>query len=499
MIRLRRHPLLPVLLLLLSGCVGGLSSAPDQPQESEYIDLEEPIVLDLNVLPMQVVYPTEGGQERSSLQASSDTPSYTTLTEPTVNTKKLKVDLYSEEVFGNVDIPKTFFTLDMTGYDHIKSLSIPELRPEQYRVEGLVPTSPYRDNPDMPGYTQSETDLPGKVTVTLYSIPRSGTMTFLANARVYRNCLPKFEDRLNRKIGDLDLDNPYFLVFNPRYQMNSTVSDQFADIRGTDEAKSVVYPDNNPLQYIPMYGRLYNVRRDPKDRHKLLGSKSEDGPVDRVQTIRLERALSILFVRSIPQSLTTGEESHQFYDGDYLIEYANVGVRCNIASILPGKWEEVKKQTSKHIAPINAKKGTPLSLYDYIGRSMVVFDYKEEPFDASAVTKAANANVIGYSCLLIGENLPGDVKDQNTLHLEVTKFKGRVDPKTSDFTYQLISKRGEYVYHMPYGELNPVTGLREIHRNRIYVIAIDLKKLVRASSGFYVPSWTKDFDVTIDI
>lgn len=458
------------LLLLpgLSACHERMSvDDPSCPATSddEYTILDEPIVLEFLVNAPRKVDPSVtastravGDLDRTYTQADKD--------KATVNTPKRGKGEYNT---GDEDYDDLLWRSYVYMADWIRTLSIPELRDTDYKVEGLIPF------PDGISGTSIHfagglsdlaiTTVPEKVTLTLYALPKSGTMTFIANGK-------RQVDYYNQDIlRDLSLDNPYLLSSENDYYLGPWMKEDLKEDL-TINSGSDVYS----LGYLPMYARLYNVRRNDSGRG-IKASETPTGEVVETRKIYLERAVAMVTVH---WDRPTG-------DMRSFVEDAEFGYFPNVTSVIPNNWQGVLDKITEYNFPY-VKAGT-------------VKQHKRIPaywhfllnnrFTWKGVTPESMIDLReGYQLFFPPENFPTQQEWQSSIIAVMSKFER--DP------LKVTERRYKY-FDLPYGEKNPETGLLEVHRNTWYNLRIKFRKAPDGTEQAYIASAWDDVDIPAEL
>lgn len=458
------------LLLLpgLSACHERMSvDDPSCPATSddEYTILDEPIVLEFLVNAPRKVVPSVtastravGDLDRTYTQADKD--------KATVNTPKRGKGEYNT---GDEDYDDLLWRSYVYMADWIRTLSIPELRDTDYKVEGLIPFPDGISGTSI-HYAGGLSDLaittvPEKVTLTLYALPKSGTMTFIANGK-------RQVDYYNQDIlRDLSLDNPYLLSSENDYYLGPWMKEDLKEDL-TINSGSDVYS----LGYLPMYARLYNVTRDDTGRG-IKASETPTGEVVETRTIYLERAVAMVTVH---WDRPTG-------DMRSFVEDAEFGYFPNVTSVIPNNWQGVLDKITEYNFPY-VKAGT-------------VKQHKRIPaywhfllnnrFTWKGVTPESMIDLReGYQLFFPPENFPTQQEWQSSIIAVMSKFER--DP------LKVTDRRYKY-FDLPYGEKNPETGLLEVHRNTWYNLRIKFRKAPDGTEQAYIASAWDDVDIPTEL
>lgn len=446
-------------VVALSGCRGN-QALPDpgeptvtQPKsEDGMITLAEPVTLYIGVSPAEIVDPMT-----SSTRANVGDFywGYTTdeRDKSTVNSKKPSDETSRMYKMWEIE----------GGDDWIHTLSISELDPKDYIVEGLVPNDSWGD------YNIARIDeskVPAKVSVTLYKIPESRTLTFFANASVdhYVDTPTSYDT----KRIDLSVDKPFRMV-SPDWLVDQKQSQIFA---GAVKENSYLFDSN----YLPMYGRLTQVT--PTNDGKIEASQFGEAK-GVVSTIYLERAVAKVEIYK--------EYSYKDASGntvtpvvDHVIDDASVGRFVNIMSIVPNNWAAL--QTARH--DWTKEVGDPD--YNYKHFRYIRTGWTED-------TSWHHDDPLGYmqmgnpvQCFFVPENFPTVANEQSTILASITKLSADGSK---------IVKRRAKRFGLLYGSKNS-KGLYEVHRNTIYRVHLRMKQTPEGPVTYIVDTWSnQDVDL----
>lgn len=458
------------LLLLpgLSACHERMSvDDPSCPATSddEYTILDEPIVLEFLVNAPRKVDPSVtastravGDLDRTYTQADKD--------KATVNTPKRGKGGYNT---GDEDYDRLLWDSYVYMADWIRTLSIPELRDTDYKVEGLIPFPDGMSGTSI-HYAGGLSDLaittvPEKVTLTLYALPKSGTMTFIANGK-------RQVDYYNQDIlRDLSLDNPYLLSSENDYYLGPWMKEDLKEDL-TINSGSDVYS----LGYLPMYARLYNVTRDDTGRG-IKASETPTGEVVETRTIYLERAVAMVTVH---WDRPTG-------DMRSFVEDAEFGYFPNVTSVIPNNWQGVLDKIAEYNFPyvkagtVTEHKRIPAYWHFLLNNR---FTWKGETPDSFIDLRE------GYQLFFPPENFPTQQEWQSSIIAVMSKFER--DP------LKVTERRYKY-FDLPYGEKNSETGLLEVHRNTWYNLRIKFRKAPDGTEQAYIASAWDDVDIPAEL
>lgn len=449
------------LVVALSGCRRSqVEPDPDGPiipqtqSEDGMITLAEPVTLYIGVSPAEIVDPMT-----SSTRANVGDFywGYTTdeRNKSTVNSKKPADETSRMNKMWNTE----------GGDDWIHTLSISELDPKDYIVEGLVPNDSW-GNYDIARIDEAK--IPTKVSVTLYKIPKSHTLTFFANASVDHYVDAPNSNSYDTKRIDLSVGKPFRMV-SPDWLLDQEQSQIFA---GANKNNSHLFDSN----YLPMYGRLTEVTstNDGKIEARQFG---EDKGV--VSTIYLERAVAKVEIYK--------EYSYKDASGntvtpvvDHVIDDASVGRFVNIMSIVPNNWADL--QTARR----NWAKEVGDPDYDskhfrYI-RTCWTEDTSWHHDDPLDYMKMGNP----VQCFFVPENFPTVANEQSTILASITKL-------SADGS-KIVQRRAKR-FGLLYGSKNS-KGLYEIHRNTVYRVYLRMKQTPAGPVPYIVDTWTnQDVDL----
>lgn len=457
--------------------------------DEEFITPKQPIVLELGVTLPQVVDPA-----KASTRAQGDlSRDYTDieLAHASINTTK-KEDVST----GNTELDK-FIKENweyLNGYDYVSTLTIPELRPEDYKVEGLVQriTVDTDGKPVIPGEVDPSSPISRKVTLTLYRLPKKGVITFLANNRVFQSFMER-----DQHMGYLDLENPYSVTMSSDWQLTDVVRDEFkTNGKNYDLGKS--RSKNFIRDYLPMFGRLYNAQLDEAG-SDLLGSWSSTEAPKKIDRIYLERAVSVAVIhweheRTEHRDMHTDDGIHYYYtpyfqySGEYFFHEIDKGLYCNLTSIVPNNWSGILAKAATHMTfdRVPQPDGR-LAFY----RHLLDGDVRSE-LKYSSVLSALQRS--GTQWFFMPENFPKRAADQNTIYVQLTQFES-IQVGEFQWQYRIVGEPRAKKFDLPFGEKNPTTGLYDIHRNTIYNILLKLKKTPQGVVPYVVAPW---HEVNID-
>ena len=466
------------LLLLpgLSACHERMSvDDPSSPvtSDDEYTILDEPLVLEFLVNAPRKVDPSVtastravGDLDRTYSQPDKD--------KATVNTPKREKGEYNT---GDEDYDDLLWRNSLFMTDWIRTLSIPELRPQDYKVEGLIglPSQDLFDihyGNDIP--EADKANVPAKVTLTLYALPNERVLTFIANGRHYTNG-PSSSDK---GLADLSLENPYLLSSRSDYFIGEWMKQPL----GTDELSVNSGGGVFEKSYLPMYARLYKVSKDPNSKG-ILASETPDGVAVPTKSIYLERAVSLVTVdwqRPKVYDPKTYEWTIVFSS---FVEDVEFGYFPNLTSVVPSNWTGVQEKINEYQLPwVRVKEDfTHIPAYWHF--------LLNRKFTWSGDTPASHGIHFktGRSVFFVPENFPTEEKWQSSIVVILTKFDKQ--------TEEIIERRYQY-FELPYGEKNSETGLLEVHRNTWYNLHIKLKQTPSGPMPYIVETWE---DQPVDI
>lgn len=465
-------PLIAV-LLGLSGCHKKDLEMPESNtvKAQELVTLEHPITLSILVNPTRV-------SDESHLRAVGDFSkdySQEERARATVNSPKGSKTGdrdYDDLLDSNWNV--------LIGLDWIRDLSIPELGKEDYKVEGLVPLpddisdigNHFRDPAMKDGYVA-----PKKVTITFYKLPTDGKLTFLANAKVFSSY--RYQSEI---ITHLDLQNPFLVTTEPLFQLSDKVRDEllrenkdriqngYAPLDKTDRLGRMS-SDLFYSSYLPMYTRLYNVKPSD-DQSGIMGSEKENGVVRKIETLYLERAVSLV---SVTYDRPTPDKPFFFNEVDF-------GKYPNVTSVIPNNFAALKAHMLSHTVEPFTKENPGIYRYATIEKSD--FSWSENtPYDI-AISKE------GTSTFFVPENIADTKEHQTTIYVQLSE----IDFGNKGF----VGDRRKIKIHVPIGERNSNTGLLDTHRNTWYKLHLKLKAVKKVDGSItyeVVPYNRKDVDL----
>ena len=452
-----------LLLLTCAGCSNTSKNQPSQPevdsQDNNLITLEKPIVLELLVNPQHKAQATENSTLRANVGELSRTYSEIEKKAATVNTKS-KVNT------PDPDYNLMMNALDVYKGDWIRYLTIPELSPSDYVVEGLVPI---KDDNILMLPSPALSTISDKVTIKFFKLPKDGVLSFIANGRAYSNY--PFDDQLSVPT----LENPYLLSSNPRFQFNSIF-------------KNAIEPSYKPwleiqgdaifhTTYLPMFGRLYRVAPNSAG-DGIVGTDVPNGEVTDIKKIYLEHAVSVVTV-----TFDLPKKENGKYVQDHFISRVATGKFPSITSIVPNNWSGIQRIIADY-----KLEDTPMGQpFDKVPSYWSFARQKQGWPNQYYVTNVGPG--IGDLYFYTPESYPQNASQQNTIIVLLTKF----DPAT----VTVKKEDEEYKYfELPYGEKNPETGFLEVHRNTWYNLHIKLKQTPEGVVPYIVDTWSnQDVDL----
>ena len=364
--------------------------------------------------------------------------------------------------------------------DWIRNIYIPELRPGDYKVEGVVPIPgddlSYVDN------KVSEDQVPTKVTITFYSLPKPmEKMTFLVNSRLHDSIYSStYPDQY------MDLEESYFLGISPFYRLSPKFKEDFD--RYMSNPKYVTHSFQNAIgtfstsifepAYLPMYARLYNVSAAPS-KDALIASETAGGTPEEIRSIYLERAVSLV-------TITWDRPTDVSDDFDYFIDQIYFAKLPNVGSIIPNNWEGVQRimqERMGELKPVGTLQRTIPSFWD--DRRNNQLKHKGGGVDENGY---AMTNRTGIEHFFTPENLSDK---PSTIYVVLSKF----DLNTG----KAIEPRGSKVFELPFGDKNPTTGNLEVRRNTWYKLHIKFRKAPDGTEQPYIPDPWEDVDIPAEL
>lgn len=352
--------------------------------------------------------------------------------------------------------------------DWIRNIYIPELRPGDYKVEGVVPIPgddlSYVDN------KVSEDQVPTKVTITFYSLPKQmEKMTFLVNSRLHDSIYSStYPDQY------MDLEESYFLGISPFYRLSpKMIADFDSYMKDSDH---ITHSFQNAIgkfsssifepAYLPMYARLYNVSAAPS-KDALIASETDGGTPEVIRSIYLERAVSLV-------TITWDKPSDVGDDFDYFVDQIYFAKLPNIGSIIPNNWEGVERIMQKRMGelkPVGTLQKTIPSYWD--NRRNNQLKHKGGGVNSEGVAKIGRG---GTEHFFTPENLSDK---PSTIYVVLSKF----DLSTK----KVIEPRGSKVFELPFGDKE--SGNVKVHRNTWYQLHIKFKNTVDGPVPYIVETW----------
>lgn len=364
--------------------------------------------------------------------------------------------------------------------DWIRNIYIPELRPGDYKVEGVVPI-PGDDLSNVDDKV-SEDQVPTKVTITFYSLPKPmEKMTFLVNSRLHDSIYSStYPDQY------MDLEESYFLGISPFYRLSPKFKEDFDSYMSNP--KYVTHSFQNAIgtfstsifepAYLPMYARLYNVSAAPS-KDALIASETADGTPEEIRSIYLERAVSLV-------TITWDRPTDVSDDFDYFIDQIYFAKLPNVGSIIPNNWEGVQRimqERTGELKPVGTLQRTIPSFWD--DRRNNQLKHKGDGVDKNGY---AMTNRTGIEHFFTPENLSDK---PSTIYVVLSKF----DLNTG----KAIEPRGSKVFELPFGDKNPTTGNLEVRRNTWYKLHIKFRKAPDGTEQPYIPDPWEDVDIPAEL
>ena len=450
---------------------------PEKGGSYDTYELDQPITVSILVGPNHTIRPMTPTVLRAALGDLSRTYSDEEKDRSTINTHQP-----SSPNDGTHEYAVYKSGLSYYKSDWIRTLSIPELRPKDYKVTGMVPVPPDKDfcsSIGMGGATDA--DAPTKVDITFYRLPKNGQLSFFVNAR-------RREGQFgNDPLSQLSFDVPYITVaeeftmlskraidqWNERFAQTQTwdsSKDEYvsADFGYDESAGSSIFTSS----YIPMYGRLYKVAKNATE-DGLVASETADGDPKPLHVIYLERAVSLV-------SIMWDKPNSAYSTEHYYVDEIYWGKLPNVCSIVPNNWEGVKKMMADNmgdLTPVGTKQKTIPAYWDYRKNSGLQWKGGGVNSDGDALTGRE-----GYVAFFTPENYPTEDSKQSTIYVVMSKY----DPQTG----KVIEPRGNKVFELPFGEVNPNTGLKDVHRNTWYRLNIKFKYTPQGIVPYIVSDWT---------
>lgn len=448
---------------------------PTQGEElSGTYKLEKPITISFLVGPNKQIRPM-GAVTRAVGDLSRD---YTQVDKVNATVNSHRPTSY-DETDSHI---KLYYDSSLALYrsDWIRNIYIPELRPGDYKVEGVVPIPgddlSYVDN------KVSEDQVPTKVTITFYSLPKQmERMTFLVNSRLHDSIYSStYPDQY------MDLEESYFLGISPFYRLSPKFKEDFDSYMSNP--KYVTHSFQNAIgkfstsifepAYLPMYARLYNVSAAPS-KDALIASETADGTPEEIRSIYLERAVSLV-------TITWDRPTDVSDDFDYFIDQIYFAKLPNVGSIIPNNWEGVQRimqERTGELQPVGTLQRTIPSFWD--DRRNNQLKHKGGGVDKNGY---AMTNRTGIEHFFTPENLSDK---PSTIYVVLSKFD--LD------TGKAIEPRGSKVFELPFGDKNPTTGNLEVRRNTWYKLHIKFRKAPDGTEQPYIPDPWEDVDIPAEL
>lgn len=450
-------------LFLISACQKRADvEVPESEPTSDTCELDQPITVSILVGSNRTVRPTTQTGLRAAFGDLSGTYGDVEKRNSTVNTHQP-----SSPNDGTHEYAVYKSGLDYYKSDWIRTLYIPELRPVDYEVTGMVPVTPDDRFVSYIGDAR-DSDAPTKVDITFYRLPKDGLLSFFVNGRRREG---QFS---NDPLSQLSFDVPYITVAGEFTMLSKRAIEQWKD-RFTQTEDSNGDPVNYEYDesagsaiftssYIPMYGRLYKVAANAK-KDGLVASETADGDPKPLDAIYLERAVSLVSIMwDVPDPNNTID--HYFVDGVYW------GKLPNVCSIVPNNWEGVKRMMAENMGelmPAGKKQKTIPAYLDY-RRNALQSGGSGDPI--------REGNIVFFT----PENYPTEAAKQSTIYVVMSKY----DPQTG----KVIEPRGDKVFELPFGEVNATTHLKDVHRNTWYQLNIKFKYGPNGVQPYIVGDWT---------
>lgn len=354
--------------------------------------------------------------------------------------------------------------------DWIRSISIPELRPVDYKVVGMVPIP--GDDLSNVDTAVSEDQVPTKVTITFYSLPKGKVLTFLINSRLHDSVYTsKNPDQY------MDLEESYFLGISPFYRLSPKMKADFD--RYMSDPDNITHSFQNAIgkhsssifepAYLPMYARLYEVSAAPS-KDALIASETATGTPKEIRSIYLERAVSLV-------TITWDKPSEVDDDFDYFVDQIYFAKLPNVGSIIPNNWEGVQRimqERTGELQPVGTLQKTIPSFWD--DRRNTQLKHKGGGVDEHGYAEIGRG---GTEHFFTPENLSDK---PSTIYVVLSKF----DLTTG----KAIEPRGSKVFELPFGDKNTTTGHLEVHRNTWYQLHIKFRNTIEGPVPYIVETWT---------
>lgn len=471
-------------LFLLSACQKRADvEVPESEPASDTYELDQPITVSILVGSNRTVRPTTQTRLRAALGDLSRTYGDEEKGNSTVNTHQP-----SSPNDGTHEYAVYKSGLDYYKSDWIRTLSIPELRPGDYKVTGMVPVPQDKDFCSSIGMNRAtDAEAPTKVDITFYRLPKDGRLSFFVNAR-------RREGQFyNDPLTQLSFDVPYITVAEEFTMLSKSAIDQwtkrFAQTETWDSDKGKYVPcdfgyDESAggsiftSSYIPMYGRLYKVARNATN-DGLVASETATGDPEPLHVIYLERAVSIV-------SIMWDQPNSAYSKEHYYVDEIYWGKLPNVCSIVPNNWEGVKKMMADNMGdlmPTGTKQKTIPAYWDY--RNNTGLQWEGGGVNSEGV---AETDRTGSVVFFTPENYPTEASKQSTIYVVMSKY----NPQTG----KVIEPRGDKVFELPFGEDNASTGFKDVHRNTWYQLNIKFRYTPEGPVPYIVDTWSnQDVDL----
>lgn len=377
---------------------------------------------------------------------------------------------------------KLYYDSNLALYrsDWIRNIYIPELRPGDYKVEGVVPIPgddlSYVDN------KVSEDQVPTKVTITFYSLPKPmEKMTFLVNSRLHDSVYSStYPDQY------MDLEESYFLGMSPLFRLSPKFKEDFE--RYINNPKHVTHSFQDAVgkhdasvfepAYLPMYARLYNVSAAPS-KDALIASETAGGTTEEIRSIYLERAVSLVTITwDMPSDV--GDDFDYFVDQIYFAKIPNVG------SIIPNNWtgvQQIMQERMGELKPVGTLQKEIPSYWDY---------RRDNKLKRKGGGVVENEKAMIWRAGTEHFFTPENLSDKpSTIYVVLSKFERG--------TNKVIEPRGAKVFELPFGDKNPTTGNLEVRRNTWYKLHIKFRKAPDGTEQPYIPDPWEDVDIPAEL
>lgn len=441
-----------------------------QEESGSTYDLEKPITVSFLVGPNNVVRPMEpatravGDLSRNYTQDDKDNATVNSHLTTSHDPSDSHMDLYYDP------------NLALYRSDWIRSIYIPELRSGDYKVVGLVPI-PGDDLSNVDDKV-SEDQVPTKVTITFYRLPKGKVLTFLVNARLYDSVYSSTYPEQY-----MDLEEPYFLGVSPFYRLSPKMKTDFD--RYMKDPDHVTHSFQNAIgrfsssifepAYLPMYARLYKVSA-ALSKDALIASETPAGTPELIRSIYLERAVSLV-------TITWDKPSDVGADFDYFVDQIYFGKLPNVGSIIPSNWSGVQRIMQERMGELQ-----PVGTLQ-----KEIPSYWDNRRNTQLKHKGGGVNDKGYAMTSRGGTehffTPENLGDKpSTIYVVLSRFD--LD------TGKAIEPRGFKVFELPFGDKNPTTGTMEVRRNTWYKLHIKFKTTADVPVPYIVGTWE---DQEVDI